>query len=179
MGDLMNAAEVDSGGIGAAGTLTVTGNYTQTAAGVLNIEIGGYNAGTDFDQLNVQGNVSLGGTLNVTLLNGFVPNDGDAFQVLTYNSRGMPVTNFSTMNLNAGNGITFTPTYDDVDMPGGLTLTANVGMDGAPAPNRHTANHQEEAAALSPRARRMRARCVSVPPSLSRSPKARKTDRLF
>ncbi len=37
------------------GTLTITGDYTQTSAGTLAIEIGGVTAGTQFDQLAVSG----------------------------------------------------------------------------------------------------------------------------
>jgi hypothetical protein len=44
--------------------------------GALNIELAGTDAGL-FDQLQVSGSVKLGGTLNVSLVNGFVPNIGD------------------------------------------------------------------------------------------------------
>jgi len=67
---------------GAAGTLTVTGTYTQTA-GTLDIELGGTSPGTGYDRLVVGGNAALGGVLQLTVLNGFVPKVGQQFQVLT------------------------------------------------------------------------------------------------
>jgi hypothetical protein len=65
-----------------AGPLTVTGAYTQTSTGALNIKLGGPNPGTDFDQLAVSGAAALDGTLNVTLIPGFTPNAGNNFQIL-------------------------------------------------------------------------------------------------
>ena len=85
-GDVTNAAEIDVGGVGAIGQLAVVGNYTQTAPGILNLEIGGYGAGTGFDQLTISGQAALDGTLNVSLLDGFVPASGDAFALLTFAS---------------------------------------------------------------------------------------------
>ena len=67
---LTNAAKIDVGGAGTAGTLIVTGNYTQTATGVLDIDVGGTVAGSQFDQLEVYGTANLGGVLNVDLTNG-------------------------------------------------------------------------------------------------------------
>jgi T5SS/PEP-CTERM-associated repeat protein len=58
------------------GTLAVTGNYTQTI-GILDIQIGGPNAGTQYDQLTVGGIANLGGTLNVVLTNGYNPVAGE------------------------------------------------------------------------------------------------------
>lgn len=59
----------------------VTGGYTQTAAGALDADIAGTNSG-QFSQLNVKGTASLHGTLNIKLLNGYVPVVGATFQVL-------------------------------------------------------------------------------------------------
>jgi hypothetical protein len=85
-GDLINGGQVDVGGAGAAGLLTVTGNYTQTPSGMLNVELGGYGPGTEYDQLQIGGVARLAGTVNVTLLADFVPAAGDFFQVITFNS---------------------------------------------------------------------------------------------
>ena len=49
--------------------------YTQTDTGILDIKLGGTGAG-QYDPLKVTGNVSLAGTLNVSLVNGFVPDRG-------------------------------------------------------------------------------------------------------
>src|SRR5690349_22741933 len=49
-GNVTNAAGQVSPGISSAGTIGITGNYDQGAAGALNIEIGGLGAGTQTDQ---------------------------------------------------------------------------------------------------------------------------------
>ncbi len=63
------------------GTLTITGNFAQTAAGTLSIEINGLTPGTQHDQVIVNGTVALAGGLTVT--SGFTPSQGDGFQVIT------------------------------------------------------------------------------------------------
>ena len=64
------------------GKLTVTGSYTQNSSGTLNIFIGGSAAGT-YGQVAVSNGVSLGGTLSIKLVNGFVPAIGDNFSIVT------------------------------------------------------------------------------------------------
>jgi T5SS/PEP-CTERM-associated repeat protein len=80
-GNLVNSAGVLAPGQ-SAGTTTVTGNFTQQAAGILQIEIGGITAGTQFDTLAVTGTANLGGTLQVELISSFVPASGDTFDIL-------------------------------------------------------------------------------------------------
>ena len=48
-GDLINGGGVSPGGDGVPGVLTVAGNYTQTTLGVLNIDLGGVEAGSEYD----------------------------------------------------------------------------------------------------------------------------------
>jgi len=67
---------------GAAGILTVTGNYSDPQA-LLDIQIGGQSPGTELSQLKVLGDASLGGTLDVSLINGFTPVTDDIFVILT------------------------------------------------------------------------------------------------
>ena len=57
-------------------------NYTQTATGTLTELIGGLTPGTGYGQIIVNGNVNLAGTLNVALINGFVPSLGNQFTVI-------------------------------------------------------------------------------------------------
>jgi hypothetical protein len=112
-GNLTNKAQVSPGGVGTAGTLNVTGSFTQTAAGVLNMELGGVGAGT-FDKLTVGGLASLNGTLNVLLINGFNPTNGNVFQILTFGSR---TGNFATMSgLNLGGGLELDPVFNPNDL---------------------------------------------------------------
>lgn len=93
-GDVSNAATLNPGL--SPGGLTITGNYTQTASGILNAELGGTTPITSYDQLNVTGNASLNGTLNATLFGGFTPANNDVFDVLTYASSS---GTFGTVNL--------------------------------------------------------------------------------
>jgi autotransporter-associated beta strand protein len=66
------------------GTLSVDGNYTQGSAGILNLVIGGTGKGTTYDVLSVHGGVSLGGTIRVSLANGFVPMVGQTYDLLDF-----------------------------------------------------------------------------------------------
>lgn len=65
------------------GRLMISTDYTQATNGALDIEIAGTRPGTDFDQLIVSNTVTLGGTLNVSLLNGFEPAPNSSFTFLT------------------------------------------------------------------------------------------------
>lgn len=80
-------ATVRPGGIGAAGTLSITGDYTQSAGGTLAVELGGTTAGREYDQLSVGATATLDGSLNVAFINGFTPAKGDVFNVVTASSR--------------------------------------------------------------------------------------------
>jgi uncharacterized repeat protein (TIGR01451 family) len=83
---------------GPTGIISITGNYTQTAAGALNVDLGGTSAGTGFDQLTVSGTATLAGLLNVTTLSGYVPNANDAFKVLSWASRSGSFTTINFIN---------------------------------------------------------------------------------
>ncbi|MGE0874561.1 MAG: filamentous hemagglutinin N-terminal domain-containing protein [Burkholderiales bacterium] len=95
-----NVANAGTVAVGAsAGTLTVDGDYTQAAAGVLNMELGGTAQGTSYDLLKITGNASLGGTLKLGLIDGFTGAAGNVFDLLTYASRS---GDFSTFTLPSG-----------------------------------------------------------------------------
>jgi hypothetical protein len=105
--DVINAAEVDVGASGAPGVLTINGNYMQTADGVLHIDIGGSLPGTQFDQLVIVRQATLGGTLNVNLINSFSPKSGDSFKILTFaGSAG----SFATVNIDQNGSLLLHPT---------------------------------------------------------------------
>jgi DNA-binding beta-propeller fold protein YncE len=66
-----------------AGTIAITGNFSQAQNGTLIIE----SAGKGLDQLDlvqVGGTANLGGNLHVKTINGFVPDAADAFNPLGY-----------------------------------------------------------------------------------------------
>ncbi|HNQ23583.1 MAG TPA: hypothetical protein PKK06_10860 [Phycisphaerae bacterium] len=68
------------------GTLTVTGDYTQDEAAGLEVELRGLAAGTEYDRLAVSGIATLAGTLRISLLDDFVPQVGDTFEVVAAGS---------------------------------------------------------------------------------------------
>jgi len=63
------------------GVIEIDGDYEQTADGLLEMEAAGTAPG-DFDFLHVTGNATLGGTLQVTFLNGYLPKTGDVLPFL-------------------------------------------------------------------------------------------------
>jgi hypothetical protein len=74
--------------------LTLNGNYHQTAAGVLVLDIAG---ASSYDQLNVQGQLALdpGATLKLDFIDGFLPTAGETFNdLISYQSI---VGSFSTV----------------------------------------------------------------------------------
>jgi len=57
-------------------------SYIQDTNGSLNIDLGGTTAGDNYDQLVVDRNVTLAGTLNVNFVDGFNPGIGDSFVII-------------------------------------------------------------------------------------------------
>ena len=103
---MTNAATVEPGD--PFGTLTIEGNYTQTDAGVLLIQIGG---ASQFGQLAVTGMAALGGTLELSLIDGYTPPLGTSFTILTFDQLS---GDFATVNgLKIGHGRFFVPVYQN------------------------------------------------------------------
>ena len=78
-----------------AGRLAITGSYTQSSGGILPIDIGGTTAGTLYDQLNISGAATLGGTLNLDLINNFTPTLGTTFDIMNFSGKA---GTFATIN---------------------------------------------------------------------------------
>jgi fibronectin-binding autotransporter adhesin len=57
-------------------------NFTLDSTATLAMELGGTTVGSQYDQLNFTGTSVLGGMLNVSLINGFAPQEGNAFTLL-------------------------------------------------------------------------------------------------
>ena len=83
-----------------AGITTIKGNYEQQSTGVLEIELGGLSPGTHYDRLIVPGALTLNGTLDVVLINGFNPQVGNSFRILDFNPARF-TGGFATINLPA------------------------------------------------------------------------------
>jgi len=77
-GNVSNSGQVNPGT--SPGLIDITGNYMQSAAGVLHVDLNGLAPGAQFDQLNLVGTVALAGTLNVVV--GYSPTAGDSFVLI-------------------------------------------------------------------------------------------------
>ncbi len=76
---LTNAGTIAPGN--SVGALTVAGGLTQTAAGAMEFELASL---ASFDTLDVLGNLTLDGTLEILSLGGYNPNAGDSFTLITF-----------------------------------------------------------------------------------------------
>jgi hypothetical protein len=98
------------------GILTITGDYSQGSGGVLAEEITGTVAGSQFDQLQVGGGVTLDGTLAIDST-GFTPAGTDKFKII-----GGAVSRSGTFATVTGamvGSLSYAVQYD----PDGVTLT--------------------------------------------------------
>jgi hypothetical protein len=93
------------------------------SAAALEIELGGLTPGTQHDQINIGGQATLNGTLDIELINSFTPTLGQQFQIMTFGSR---VGMFPTVT-----GADFSPTlqlepvYSATELK--LVVVANAG----------------------------------------------------
>jgi hypothetical protein len=100
------------------GKFTITGNYNATALAVHQIEIAAANL---YDTISIaedvsfaSGNAVIAGTLNVSLLNGYIPVAGDVFKIFTFK---LATGIFSTTNLPAlPNGLMWSIEYNATDI---------------------------------------------------------------
>jgi hypothetical protein len=91
------------------GKLHIAGNYSQGAAGKLNIELGGNISVEQYDLLDVTGTATLSGTLNVSLINNFKPVTGDAFRIINFSNRSGDFV--TETGLSVGGWLTLLPVY--------------------------------------------------------------------
>ena len=122
---ISNAGEIVPDSSPDPGTISITGNLTESAAGAEGVFLGGLTAGTQYSQLNVSGTASLSGALDVAFINGFTPALGNQFTVLTASS----VTGtFSSINSAAlPQGVIWTLTYNPPSNPTSVVLAAVQG----------------------------------------------------
>ncbi len=89
---------IDGGAINVGhspGLIIINGNFTQTANGLMNMQIWGPVAGLQYDQLRVNGNAYLDGTLNIEYGNNYAPNQS-SFWHMTYI---LYITKFASVNI--------------------------------------------------------------------------------
>src|SRR5581483_2633365 len=88
------------------GTARVGGDYIQNRTGTLSIQVA---SPVSYDRLQVNGKAHLNGTLAVSLLNGYLPEKGDKFTILTAQDgvRGI----FSAEDAPVWDNLTLRPVY--------------------------------------------------------------------
>jgi hypothetical protein len=96
------------GGTDFAGRFSMQGDFNQSKSGRIFIEIGGAAPITQHDQMIVDGDVALGGSVIVKLLDGFVPAVGQQFEIITLSEGGGTVSGTFDEILPAG---MFTASY--------------------------------------------------------------------
>ena len=112
------------------GRMDIAGNYQQTTAGTLNVELGGYTAGTTSNLVTVTaggagGVATLGGTLNVSFANNFSPTNGASFTFLTANSRVGAFSSFSYPSNEIGLQVSYDATSAKVTVSNLKPVVAN------------------------------------------------------
>lgn len=97
---LINNANINPGT--SQGIFNVSGNLPLNESATVNIEIGGYSVGTGYDRIVVSDTAIFNGTLNATLINGFVPALGDTFKVISYSDFQGELNHISSSNFGSG-----------------------------------------------------------------------------
>jgi Secretion system C-terminal sorting domain len=120
------------GSISQEGSLHLAGTVQSAAdialSGTTNVPIGGPSAGTNFDQLLATDAVAItNATLNVSLINGYVPSAGVSFTLI---DGGSLSGTFATVNLPAlPNGLTWQQLYDGTAGTFILSVTAPLSVE--------------------------------------------------
>ena len=119
-----------------AAAVSFDGSVVLDPANTLSIEIGGLTAGAEFDQINVASDITIDGTLDLSLIGGFTPTLGDTFQIINAANR---TGSFSSVLGNAipgglGFDVLYSPTGVSLQvvafsLPGDLNGDGYVGLD--------------------------------------------------
>jgi fibronectin-binding autotransporter adhesin len=94
--------------------VTYAGNLEFSVTSKLVMELGGINPGSEHDRLTVQGTISLGGALEIDLINGYQPRAGQAFLLIDNQGSGAIGGTFTGLPEGAsftGDGQLFTISY--------------------------------------------------------------------
>lgn len=91
------------------GVFTITGDYHHSSTASLNIELGGNTPGSQYDQLDISQAAILDGLLNISLVGGFSPTEGDSFEIMHYSALSGWFQQI--IGANVGGGIKLIPHY--------------------------------------------------------------------
>jgi serralysin len=124
-GNVTMPGHVDPGD--GVGLLMFDNNLSLTGSSMITIELGGLTAGTLYDVLAVNGQLSLNGALAVSLVNGFQPSAGDEFSIV---AAGSVLGAFASESLpTLGGGLGWHTTY----LPTGVKLSVAAAVIYDPA----------------------------------------------
>ena len=133
-GNLANGWDIVAGSSsGTVGSFDVSGDYSQTSQGALFVDIAGTST-SQYDRLDVTGDVTLTGDLDVQFISSFAPSEGDQFDIIPFG--GSHTGAFSNVTLPAASsGVALTLIYGATDVSlaagieGDLNLDGFVGLD--------------------------------------------------
>jgi hypothetical protein len=120
---ITNEADISPGE--SAGEITINGDYIHD--GRLTIELGDPDAG-DFDVLHVTGHATLNGTLAIQEMEGYTPQVGDTYTVLTYGSR-TGIFN-TTEGRDLSNGLVVYDRFFENHLELVISVAGDVNLDG-------------------------------------------------
>lgn len=123
-GNVNNISGVLSAGA-SPGAMLINGNYTQGPGGVLLVEVQnpGTTQGVDYDHITITGTAALDGVLQMVLLGGFVPAEGQLFDVLNYASASGAFSNIPDVDLSPG-----TQSFSGLDQGSFFQLSAGTAV---------------------------------------------------
>ena len=100
------------------GTLNFGGDYTEASSARLDVSLGGALPGTGYGQIKFDAALAVASMFSVSARNGYRPNPGDTFQVLSYPSATNEFSCYGGLDL--GGGVMLVPHFGKTQ----LTLTA-------------------------------------------------------
>ena len=113
-GSVSNAGTIYPGWGNGIGRLEISGNYTQSVTAALKVELASTHA---HDVLAITGQANLDGRLEISLLPGYTPAEGDTFPILTCGARVGQFTQIAGLGLSED--LKLVPVYQ----ANGVTLT--------------------------------------------------------
>ncbi|HET6385881.1 MAG TPA: hypothetical protein VFJ58_21020, partial [Armatimonadota bacterium] len=140
-GDVTNGGTISPGSASAVGTIAITGKYTQTSAGTVNIKVGSASGVPQYDQLNSTNAAALGGTLNVTIL-GTAPLNAPPLMVMNFSSETGGFDHINPPAAVNGQGVTVSvgPTFVAVvSLSSGAVAFIPAGLSMISVPYNYTA----------------------------------------
>ncbi len=106
-GSTLNVSSINNSGsltIGTTNKINVSGGFTQSSTGTLDVQFGGAPSTGSYGSLTITSAAVLGGTLKADVVNNYVPSTTDSFTPVTYASE---TGGFSATTMPSGTGFQF------------------------------------------------------------------------